>query len=112
MPVRVTAVLVSLLALGACRMPEGRADADAIAGFRPSAGEVTLTAPVAWVTNDGEIMLAVEGRPVPVYTGYLRQPVSPGEVLTVSGWAEAGGRNRILAQRIVTSGGRQVFPPG
>lgn len=92
-------------------MPEGRSDGDAIAGFRPDGGAVTLTAPVAWVTKDGEIMLAVEGKPVPVYTGYLRQPVTPGEVLTVWGWAETGGRNRILAQRIVTSDGRRVFPP-
>jgi len=71
---------------------------------------VVVTAPVAWVTGDGMIMLAVDGRPTPVYTGYLRQPTTPGEILTVEGWSETGGRQRILARRITTADGRQIFP--
>ena len=102
---------VAATALTGCTMPLGRADGDAIRGFSATRDDaITLTAPVAWVNNDGEIMLVVEGRPVPVYTGYLRQPVGPGVVLTVEGWQEQSGRRRILAQRITTSDGRQVFP--
>jgi hypothetical protein len=107
------AVLFGLatLSLAGCRLPEGNSDGTAIAGFRPTGGEVTITAPVAWVNGNGEIILAVEGRPTPVYTGYLRQPASAGEILTVEGWQESGGRKRILARRITTDDGRQVFPP-
>ena len=92
-------------------MPEGRSDAGAIEGFRPTGGEITVTAPVAWVTDDGEFMLSVDGRPTRVYTGFLRQPARPGEILTVEGWTETGGRQLILARRIATADGRQIFPP-
>lgn len=103
--------LVLILALTGCEMPVGRADGEAIAGFDGrSANAVTITAPVQWTNNDGEIMIAIDGTAVPVYTGYFRQPVGPGEVVTVQGWQEPGGRNRILAQSVVTSDGRQVFP--
>lgn len=91
--------------------PLGRAGTDALAGFRPAGGRVTVTAEVAWTNDRGEIILARDKRPLPVFTGYLRQPVRPGDILTVTGLSEGGGRNRILAERIVTSDGRVVFPP-
>jgi hypothetical protein len=90
--------------------PAGWAGTDALAGFRPAGGRVTVTAPVAWTNDKGEIILARDKRPLPVFTGYLRQPVGPGDVLTVTGLSEGGGRNRILAERIVTEDGQLVFP--
>jgi len=92
-------------------MPTGRSTSDAMAGFEGrTASEVEVTAPVAFLTRDGEIMIAVDGKQVPVFTGFLRQPVSPGEIITVEGWQEPDGRRRILASSILTSDGRQVFP--
>jgi hypothetical protein len=108
---------LALCLLPACQTsgwaPLGWAGTDALAGFRPAGGRVTVTAPVAWINDRGEIILARDKKPLPVFTGYLRQPVSPGEVLTVTGLSEGGGQNRILAERIVTADGRVVFPqPG
>jgi hypothetical protein len=92
-------------------MPLGRANGWAISGFEATREDaVEVTAAVIWINNDGEIFLNIDGRPTPVYTGYLRQPVNPGEVVTVEGWQEQSGRRRILAQRVTTQDGRQVFP--
>ena len=65
---------LNALPLGGCQMPEGRSDAGAIAGFRPSGGEITVTGPVAWLTDDGEIMLSVDGRPTPVSRASFASP--------------------------------------
>jgi hypothetical protein len=106
--------VLALCLLPACQTsgwaPLGWAGTDALAGFRPAGGRVTVTASVVWINDRGEIMLIHDGKIVPVFTGYLRQPVRPGDMLTVTGLSEGGGRNRILAERIVTADARVVFP--
>jgi hypothetical protein len=106
---------LALCLLPACQSsgwaPLGWVGTDALGGFRPAGGRVTVTESVVWINDRGEIMIIHEGKLAPVFTGYQRQPVGPGEVLTITGLSEGGGRNRILAERIVTADGRVVFPP-